>query len=98
VRAPGRDECAAESISSGVCTIAGIERWPPVVGNPLLEALLLIGRAAASRDDLTSGFSFADPTEEALSAVPAVSPAGVVEIGVGTGYWTRLLHDRGTRD
>jgi hypothetical protein len=84
------------TMSSKLRTIAGIERWPPLVGNPLLEALLLKRRAADTRDDLTSQFSFAVPTEEALSAIAAVSPVGVVEIGAGTGYWARLLHDRGT--
>jgi hypothetical protein len=40
-------------------------------------------------------FGFALPTEPALRAIADVSPRGVVEIGAGTGYWARLLHDRG---
>jgi hypothetical protein len=40
-------------------------------------------------------FSFAVPTEEALAAIAAASPSGVVELGAGTGYWARLLHERG---
>lgn len=40
-------------------------------------------------------FAFALPTGPALLAVADASPSGVVEVGAGTGYWARLLHDRG---
>lgn len=40
-------------------------------------------------------YSFAVPIEEALAAIAAVSPSGVAEVGAGTGYWARLLHERG---
>ena len=42
------------------------------------------------------GYSFAIPTEEALGLIQSVSKAGIVEIGAGTGYWARLLHERGS--
>jgi hypothetical protein len=42
-----------------------------------------------------TSYAFAMPTESALRAVAEASPHGVVEIGAGTGYWARLLHDRG---
>ncbi|HEY9555824.1 MAG TPA: hypothetical protein VIR58_03755 [Acidimicrobiales bacterium] len=40
-------------------------------------------------------YAYGVPTEEALDAIAAVSPAGVVELGAGSGYWARLLHERG---
>ena len=40
-------------------------------------------------------YSWGVPTEEALKAIIDVSPAGVVEVGAGTGYWAMLLHTRG---
>jgi hypothetical protein len=42
-----------------------------------------------------ASYAFSLPTEPALRAIAEVSPRGVVEIGAGTGYWARLLHDRG---
>jgi hypothetical protein len=39
--------------------------------------------------------AFARPTDTALRAIVEASPHGVVEIGAGTGYWARQLHDRG---
>jgi len=39
--------------------------------------------------------AFALPSESVLRAIAEASPHGVVEIGAGTGYWARLLHDRG---
>jgi hypothetical protein len=61
------------------------------MGNELLAAF----HAGADRDDATARFAFAVPTDEALDAIVAVSPGGVVELGAGTGYWAYLLHDRG---
>src|SRR5919109_4354077 len=55
--------------------------------------------AGVSQPTATRGwracFGFVLPTEPALRATAEASPAGVVEIGAGTGYWARLLHDRG---
>lgn len=42
-----------------------------------------------------ASFAFVLPTEPVLGAIEEASPNGVVEIGAGTGYWARLLHDRG---
>jgi hypothetical protein len=47
------------------------------------------------RMEYCATYAFAVPTEEALAAIAAVSPAGVVEIGAGSGYWAALLRDRG---
>jgi hypothetical protein len=44
---------------------------------------------------LPGAYAFALPTDEALGAIAGVSPGGVVELGAGTGFWARLLADRG---
>lgn len=70
------------------------DRLPLLVGNPLLAA-----HAGCEDPDqqerLIREYSFAIPTDEALAAVAACSASGVVEIGSGTGYWARMLHERG---
>jgi hypothetical protein len=40
-------------------------------------------------------YAWAVPNEDALRAIAAVSPRGVVEIGAGGGYWAMLLRERG---
>lgn len=45
------------------------------------------------RRELTSLYSFAVPTDDALDAILDLGP--VVEIGAGTGYWAKLLRERG---
>lgn len=42
---------------------------------------------------LISRYAFSIPTEEALAAIGKRGP--VVEMGAGTGYWSRCLRDRG---
>ncbi len=49
--------------------------------------------AHARRRVLTARYSFAVPTDEALDAILDLGP--VVEIGAGTGYWSKLLRERG---
>jgi hypothetical protein len=69
-----------------------------VDGNPLLVERLhvgAVGRGDPDRDRLVREYSYGIPTEEALDATVAASPSGIVEIGAGTGYWARLLSDRG---
>lgn len=71
---------------------------PTLDGNPLLderERAGPIGRQHPLRQQLVRRYAYGIPTEESLDAIAAVSPAGVVELGAGTGYWARLLHDRG---
>jgi len=51
--------------------------------------------ALKARYDLVTSHSWAVPTDEALAAIAKHSPAGVVEIGAGTGYWAGLLRGRG---
>jgi hypothetical protein len=66
--------------------------------NPLLTAwqeAVVAGRDPEARDELVRAFAFAIPDEPALAAVRRLSPAGVVEVGAGTGYWARLLEERG---
>lgn len=67
---------------------------PPLVGNPLIAA-----HAGCEDPDhqeqLIREYSFAIPTDEALAVIAACSASGVVELGSGTGYWARLLHERG---
>ena len=71
---------------------------PPLTGNPLLEARRrhgAIGRDHPLRQQLVRRYAYGIPTTEALDAVAAAAPSGIVEVGAGTGYWARLLHDRG---
>ena len=57
-----------------------------------LEATLSPFRA---RQKLVKSHSWAVPTEEAIDAIVRHSPAGVVEIGAGSGYWAALIRARG---
>jgi hypothetical protein len=61
----------------------------------------LVAPADLADDDVrmeyVARYAFGVPTEEALAAIAAVSPRGVVEIGAGSGYWAALLRDRGVR-
>lgn len=43
----------------------------------------------------TRPFGWAVPDGEALDVIARWSPEGVVEVGAGTGYWARMLLDRG---
>ena len=71
------------------------------LGNPLLDLVQpvkqSVGRPVVRPHiDAVEGrwrYSWAVPTEEALDAIAAVAP--IVEVGAGTGYWARLLRDRG---
>lgn len=54
-----------------------------------------ITEATAIRGPGSEVFAWAVPSDEALDAIADASPRGVVEIGAGTGYWARLLLDRG---
>lgn len=75
-----------------------LDDLPPMAGNPYLEAYRRSGSnpwTGPSRDELRAIYGFAIPDDRALAVVAAHAPRGVVEIGAGTGYWARLLHDRG---
>lgn len=48
-----------------------------------------------ARDVLTKRFAWAVPTEEALAAIVKLSP--IVEVGAGSGYWAKLLRERGAK-
>lgn len=66
--------------------------------NPLFDGwadAVARGRDPEERDALVHRYSFAVPDEAALEAIRRCSPSGVIEIGAGTGYWARLLLDRG---
>lgn len=66
--------------------------------NPLLDAFTaaegLRDGGAEARSATIAKYGFAIPTEEALEQIGRVSPAGVVEVGAGTGYWAYLLSRR----
>lgn len=47
------------------------------------------------REQLVRRYAYGIPNEDALSAIGDASAAGVVELGAGTGYWARLLYERG---
>jgi hypothetical protein len=71
---------------------------PALAGNPLLHRHRLaadLNPGGGERVSLIRQYSFATPTEEALEAIATASPRGVVELGAGTGYWARLLYERG---
>ena len=72
---------------------------PSTLLNPLLDAFNQAMVAGAGIDDtrrvMIARFGFAIPTDQALVAIGRCSPAGVVEIGAGTGYWAHLLQQRG---
>ena len=72
-------------------------RLPALDGNPYEEA---VAEHEQRPDDaeflhLLRRYGFAVPSRAALDLLAAHSPAGVVEIGAGTGYWARLLHEHG---
>lgn len=74
------------------------DHLPDCGGNPLLDCYrqsTASGRHEQDRDALVRRYGFAVPTDEALESITAVSPEGVVELGAGTGYWARLLRERG---
>jgi hypothetical protein len=67
------------------------------LGNPMLERYVR-WRADPSVDDpdtWRSQYGFAMPDDRALGLIAEGSPNGTIELGAGTGYWARLLHDRG---
>lgn len=43
-----------------------------------------------ARASMAREYAWAIPSPEALLAIKAASPKGVVEIGAGTGYWAML--------
>ena len=47
----------------------------------------------ASRDRLVRKYAWAVPNDAALDALGRLGP--IVEVGAGTGYWAKLLQDRG---
>lgn len=57
-----------------------------------MEALL---KPTRRRYELVTTHAWAVPSVEAIDMIVKHSPAGVVEIGAGTGYWARLLRERG---
>lgn len=93
----------AEGITSRVCRritylVSAGTPLPPLAGNPLLEERLRLGaldRRGLTRQRLVRRYSYGVPTDDVLAAIARVSPKGVVELGAGTGYWARQLHDRG---
>lgn len=73
------------------------DQLQPLDGNPLLDAFdaWLIRPDGSVRADAIARFGFAIPSADALDAIVRHSPAGIVELGAGTGYWARLLAQRG---
>lgn len=74
------------------------DHLPTLAGNPLLEEHHRagpVGRRHPVRQRLVRRYAYGIPNDDALEAIASASPAGVVEVGAGTGYWARLLHERG---
>lgn len=70
---------------------------PPLNGNPMLEAFerwaIDPQSSSQARADAVQRYAFATPTDEAVQAIKQAATSGVVELGAGTGYWARLLHE-----
>jgi hypothetical protein len=70
-----------------------------MTSNPLLDEFLALDdgalQSSTARELLIARYSFAIPSDEALDGILASAPSGVVEVGAGTGYWAKLLSDRG---
>ncbi len=79
--------------------VADAQPLPALEGNPLLEAYEHAGgrggAEGADRDALIARYGFSVPTDEALRLVARFAAKGVVEVGAGSGYWARLLHEAG---
>lgn len=74
----------------------GPQRWPYGIGGydfPDHGSLDRLVSNHKTREECNRKYSFAIPTEKALARIVALSP--IVEIGAGTGYWAKLLTDRG---
>lgn len=71
-----------------------IDPWVNYKGRANLESSIdkVIGRAS-NRHELVERYSWAVPNVEAIYVLVQLSP--IVEIGAGTGYWARLIHDAG---
>ena len=92
-RPPGSSASAAAGVSGEPS-----DHLPPLAGNPLLDEHQRagpLGRRHPVRQWLVRRYAYGIPNDDALELIAAVSPRGVVELGAGTGYWARLLHDRG---
>ncbi len=61
----------------------------------LREELLGGHSRSQLRTQLIKEYSFAIPCEAALRLIAACSPAGVIELGAGTGYWALMLRTMG---
>lgn len=80
-------------------------RHGKAIGNPLYELwrigqeLMEISGGMASlfnaRRVLCRAFSWAVPDKCAIEAIAEYSPNGVIEVGAGSGYWARMLHEHG---
>jgi hypothetical protein len=71
----------------------------PSPTNPLLDALNSALRDGVdletTRNEAVRRFGFAVPTPAAMAALRKAAPAGVLEIGAGTGYWAWYAHQHG---
>ena len=70
------------------------ERWG-LDDMPLLVAEARARGDQQLEDEVLRRYGFAVPTDEALDAIVAGSPGGVLELGAGTGHWAALLARRG---
>lgn len=63
----------------------------------MADRVTLLGRQHAPDEEeaILRSYGFAVPTDAALSEIAYRSPAGVVELGAGLGYWAHQLSERG---
>src|SRR5262245_42795815 len=63
--------------------------------DPLNDLYRVTGGSEQGRSEAIDRYAFAVPSDEALDAIVASAPHGVIEVGAGTGYWASLLDRRG---
>lgn len=64
--------------------------------NPLLRLHVETNGNIEERAEAVRTYAFATPTDEILDVIVAASPAGIVELGAGNGYWAALLAAKGS--
>jgi hypothetical protein len=71
-----------------------------VINNPYMQEFLVARRHPDAvswefQHRFTHKYSWSVPTDAALLAIKNFAPAGICEIGAGTGYWAKLLRELG---
>lgn len=84
-----------QSPEAHIAVREAVRRAPERTDEELEEVEAIISPFSARHANVTK-YAWAIPTERAIETIAKHAPAGVVEIGAGTGYWARFLRYRGT--